>query len=299
MNCPPPPPFNVSPSASPGGSVEVSPEAPSNIDLHQLLQDNQQLRQENADLRIALSTTAEHGDLIEADLHGANQRLQAEMVERLRAEATLRTLIDLISRQKADLEIIMHTIMEHGDTLDTQWHQKFCAAMVRADIDGLTQIPNRRRFDEYLVQQWQDMAREQSPLAIILCDLDAFKVYNDTYGHLAGDTCLVQVATVLRHCLHHANDMVARYGGEEFVAILPRTALADAQVVAQRIQREVLGLRIPHQYSTVASVVTVSIGVAGTIPQPHASGADLLQRADEQLYQAKRLGKNQIFAASV
>ncbi|MFQ4138081.1 diguanylate cyclase [Nodosilinea sp. PGN35] len=267
--------------------------------LDQLRQENQRLRQENADLHIALSTTAEHGDLIEADLHTANQRLQAEMVERLRAEATLKTLIDLISRQKADLEIIMHTIMEHGDTLDTQWHQKFCAAMVRADIDGLTQIANRRRFDEYLVQQWENLAAEQRPLAIVLCDLDAFKLYNDTYGHPAGDTCLVQVATVLRHCLHHPNDLVARYGGEEFVAILPRTTLAEAQVVAQRFQREVLGLRIPHQYSTVAPVVTVSIGVAGTIPQPQVSAAELVQRADEQLYRAKHLGKNQIFAASL
>jgi diguanylate cyclase (GGDEF)-like protein len=270
---------------------------PSSLD--HLRRENQRLRQENADLRIALSNTAEHGDLIEANLHKTNQRLQAEMVERLRAEATLRTLIDLISRQKADLEIIMHTIMEHGDTLDTQWHQKFCDAMVRADIDGLTQIPNRRRFDEYLVQQWQVMVHEQESLAVILCDLDAFKVYNDTYGHLAGDNCLVQVATVLRHCLHHSSDLVARYGGEEFVAVLPRTTLAKAQVVAQRIQREVLGLRIPHQHSTVAPVVTVSIGVASTIPHAQVSAADLLQRADEQLYQAKHMGKNQIFAASL
>lgn len=279
----------------PDGSPDV--DLPSALD--HLRRENQRLRQENADLHIALSNTAEHGDLIEANLHQTNQRLQAEMVERLRAEATLKTLVDLISRQKADLEIIMHTIMEHGDTLDTQWHQKFCAAMVRADIDGLTQIPNRRRFDEYLVQQWQVMAHEQASLAVILCDLDAFKVYNDTYGHLAGDTCLVQVATVLGRCLHHSSDLVARYGGEEFVAVLPRTTLAEAQVVAQRIQREVLGLRIPHQYSSVAPVVTVSIGVASTIPQPQVSAADLLQRADEQLYQAKHLGKNQIFTASL
>ncbi|MEA5452158.1 diguanylate cyclase [Leptolyngbya sp. CCNP1308] len=279
--------------------TDIPPDADPHASLDPLRRENQRLRQENADLRIALTNTAEHGDLIEANLHQTNQRLQAEMVERLRAEATLKTLIDLISRQKADLEIIMHTIMEHGDTLDTQWHQKFCAAMVRADIDGLTQIPNRRRFDEYLEQQWQVMIHEQESLALILCDLDAFKIYNDTYGHLSGDTCLVQVATVLRHCLHHSSDLVARYGGEEFVAVLPRTTLAKAQVVAQRIQREVLGLRIPHQHSTVAPVVTVSIGVASTIPQAQISAADLLQRADEQLYQAKRMGKNQIFAASL
>ncbi len=266
--------------------------------LELLRQENQRLRQENADLRIALSTTAEHGDLIEADLHTANQRLQGEMVERLRAEATLKALIDIISRQKADLEIIMHTVMEHGDTLDTQWHQKFCAAMVRADIDGLTQIANRRRFDEYFEQQWWAMATDQDSLAVILCDIDAFKLYNDTYGHLAGDTCLVQVATVLRHCLHHPNDLVARYGGEEFVVILPRTTLAQAQVVAQRIQREVLGLRIPNQYSPTAPVVTISIGVACTFPQPSTPAMALVQIADEQLYEAKRLGKNQICAIS-
>ncbi|WP_017301739.1 diguanylate cyclase domain-containing protein [Nodosilinea nodulosa] len=295
MTRPPRPPSDASADA-PKSTSENTSRHQVDQENQRLHQEIQRLRQENADLRIALATTAEHGDFIEADLHHTNQRLQAEMVERLRAEATLKTLIDLISRQKSDLEIIMHTIMEHGDTLDTQWHQKFCAAMVRADIDGLTQIPNRRRFDEYLIQQWEAMEREQSPLAVILCDLDAFKLYNDTYGHLAGDTCLAQVATVLRHSLHHPNDLVARYGGEEFVAVLPRTTLAEAQTVAQRIQREVLGLRIPHQSSTVASVVTLSIGVAGTIPRPQIGVADLVQRADEQLYQAKRLGKNQIFA---
>ncbi len=266
--------------------------------LDHLRRENDRLRQENADLHIALSTTAEHGDLIEADLHSANQRLQAEMLDRMRAETTLKSLFDILSRQKADLEIIMHTIMEHGDTLDTQWHQKFCAAMVRADIDGLTQIPNRRRFDEYLDQQWQAMATEQQNLAIILCDIDAFKIYNDTYGHLAGDTCLVQVAKALRHCLHHPSDLVARYGGEEFVVILPRTSLAEAQVVAQRIQREVLGLRIPNQYSPTAPVVTVSIGLACTVPGASIPATTLVQLADEQLYEAKRLGKNQICAIS-
>jgi diguanylate cyclase (GGDEF)-like protein len=267
------------------------------VELNRLRLENQRLRQENADLHIALATTAEHGDLIESDLHATNQRLQAEMVERRRAEISLQTLVEVISRQKSDLEIIMHTIMEHGDTLDTQWHQKFCDAMVRADIDGLTQIPNRRRFDEYLDQQWQDMAREGSPLSLLLCDIDAFKIYNDTYGHLAGDTCLGQVARVLRQCLHHPGDLVARYGGEEFVVVLPRTTLAEAQVVAQRLQREVLGLRIPHRQSPVAAVVTVSIGLACAVPEGTRQPTTLVQTADEQLYRAKHLGKNQIAAA--
>lgn len=279
--------------------LTAPPEADLLATLDHLRRENDRLQQENTDLHIALSTTAEHGDLIEADLHRTNQQLQAAMLERLRAETTLKTLIDIISHEKSDLEIILHTIMEHGDTLDTQWHQKFCAAMVRADIDGLTQIPNRRRFDEYLDQQWQAMASEQQTLAVILCDIDAFKIYNDTYGHLAGDTCLVQVAQALRRCLHHPSDLVARYGGEEFVAILPHTSLAEAEVVAQRIQQEVLGLRIPHQYSPTAPVVTISIGIACTVPRFHTSATTLVQLADEQLYQAKRLGRNQICATSV
>lgn len=263
-----------------------------------LAAENQHLRQENTDLKIALATVTEHGDLVEAELHETNARLKSEMADRIRAEATLQTLVDIITRQKTDLEIIVHTIMEHGDSVDNQWHQKFCAALVQADIDGLTQIANRRKFDQCLVQQWQQMAEEAAPLALIMVDIDYFKSYNDTYGHLAGDACLVQVAKVLRQSLYNPADMIARYGGEEFVAILPRTDVKAATMVAQRMQEEIASLSIPHQNSPVAPKITLSLGVASTLPSLEVSPIKLVKQADEQLYQAKREGRNQLSATS-
>lgn len=262
--------------------------------LEQLHHENQRLRQENSDLKIALSTTAEHGDIVESELHSTNIKLQAEVVERLKVEATLKTLVEMITRQKDDLEIIVQTIMEHGDILDTQWQQKFCTAMVQVDIDGLTQIANRRRFDEYFDQKWQQMAKSQNCLTVIMIDIDCFKPYNDTYGHQAGDRSLVQVADALRQCLNHPEDLVARYGGEEFVALLPGTDSAGAMKVAERMHQAALNLQIPHISSTILPIVTLSIGVASTTPNPSALREDLIRLADENLYQAKRLGKNRI-----
>jgi len=264
----------------------------------QLQTENQQLRQVNTDLKIALSTITEHGDLIEAELHDANRRLESEMAVRIRAEATLKTLVDMISRQKTDLEIIVHTLMEHGDVLDNQWYQKFNLASQEAGIDGLTQIPNRRRFDEYLNQQWHQLAQARSPLAVILCDIDSFKAYNDTYGHLAGDACLCQVANALEQCLQSPKDLVARYGGEEFVVLLPQTDLPGATSVARRIQRVIRALQIPHLSSSAEPVVTVSIGVASLIPDPSEGIMQVIRLADDRLYQAKRLGKDRIVTAS-
>lgn len=262
--------------------------------MERLESENQNLRQENTDLKIALTTVTEHGDLVEAELHEANAKLKAEMVERIRAEATLQTLVDMITRQKTDLEIIVQTIMEHGDSVDSQWHQKFCAALVQADIDGLTQIANRRKFDQYLAQQWQQMLEEERPLAIIMMDIDYFKSYNDTYGHLAGDACLVQVANALRQSLYNPADMIARYGGEEFIALLPRTHAAAATMVAQRIQQEIFKLKIAHHSSPAAPIVTLSLGVASLQPSLELSPTWLVKQADEQLYRAKRGGRNQV-----
>jgi diguanylate cyclase (GGDEF)-like protein len=265
--------------------------------IEKLHRENQSLRQENQDLKAALSMTAEHGDAVQAELHNTNRRLQLEIEERLKAEATLRTMVDMMTRQKEDLEIIVQTLMEHGDVLDKQWHQKFQEASQQADIDGLTQIPNRRRFDAYFTQQWKQMTRERSPLAIIMCDIDAFKVYNDTYGHLKGDTCLQQIATALCRCLQRPGDMVARYGGEEFIALLPQTNQEGATMVAERMQEIIRSLDIPHASSPVGQRVTVSIGIASLVPDSKMSRDHLLRLADDRLYQAKRLGKNRIVNA--
>jgi diguanylate cyclase (GGDEF)-like protein len=259
-----------------------------------LRHENEALKRENQDLQIALSTTAQHGDVIELELHEANQKLKAEVVERQRAQATLQALIELISQQKQDLEVIVQTIMEHGDVLDTQWHQKLHEAILLATYDSLTQIANRRRFDDYLEQQWKQMARERSPLAILLCDIDHFKEYNDTYGHLAGDDCLKQVAQTLSSSLKRPSDLVARYGGEEFAAILPQTNLEGALKVAELMQMAIQQLQVPHTQSPVTSHITLSIGVASTTPLPQNPATTLLDMADNALYLAKQRGRNQI-----
>lgn len=264
------------------------------IENERLRHENEALKRENQDLQIALSTTAQHGDVIELELHETNQRLKAEVVERQRAQATLQALIELISQQKQDLEVIVQTIMEHGDVLDTQWHQKLHEATLLATYDGLTQIANRRRFDDYLEQQWKQMARERSPLAILLCDIDHFKEYNDTYGHLAGDACLKQVAQTLSSSLKRPSDLVARYGGEEFAAILPQTNSEGALKVAEFMQMAIQQLQVPHAQSPVTFHITLSIGVASTIPLPQNPATTLLDMADHALYLAKQRGRNQI-----
>jgi diguanylate cyclase (GGDEF)-like protein len=265
-------------------------------ELEQLRQENQQLRQRCQDLEAALLTTSEHGDIIEAELYQTNMQLRAEAEERLKAELTLQTLVDLVTRQKKDLEIIVQTIMEHGDVVDTQWHRKFCEAMTLADLDGLTQIPNRRRFNEYLTQQWNRLQIEQLPLALVMADIDFFKPFNDTYGHPAGDICLKRVALSLSQSLRRSSDLVARYGGEEFAIVLPATDLDGAVRLAKRVKTAIANLGIAHSGSPIAQQVTLSLGVASLIPSEQSSPTQLIMAADQELYRAKQQGRNTIMA---
>jgi diguanylate cyclase (GGDEF)-like protein len=161
-----------------------------------------------------------------------------------------------------------------------------------ATFDGLTQVANRRYFDEYLQQEWQRMQREQDSLALILCDIDFFKAYNDTYGHQVGDDCLRQVAQALHRSAKRSVDLAARYGGEEFALILPNTDLEGAEQVARDIQLEIQSIAIPHRKSKVGEIVTVSMGVATTVPVPFIAPQMLIEAADRALYQAKDDGRN-------
>jgi diguanylate cyclase (GGDEF)-like protein len=158
--------------------------------------------------------------------------------------------------------------------------------------DTLTQLSNRRSFDEYLSREWQRMGREFSPLSLILCDVDFFKAYNDTYGHPAGDKCLTAVAHVLSEAVKRPADFVARYGGEEFAVILPNTEAIGAAHVAQKIQSKVKALKIPHANSRVSEYVTVSIGIASLFPTSESSPETLIAAADRALYQSKAQGRN-------
>jgi len=161
-----------------------------------------------------------------------------------------------------------------------------------ADQDGLTQVANRRRFDEYLSLQWQQLKRNQFPLTLILCDVDNFKPYNDRYGHQAGDRCLQEIAQAIQRSIKRSTDLVARYGGEEFAVILPNVEGEGAIHIAETIQAELAQLRIPHAASSVSEFVTLSIGIASTVPQQTTSLQGLIAAADQALYDAKSKGRN-------
>ncbi|MBV9389010.1 MAG: diguanylate cyclase [Chroococcidiopsidaceae cyanobacterium CP_BM_ER_R8_30] len=181
-------------------------------------------------------------------------------------------------------------------TLYQQLEQANLELQRQAIIDSLTQVANRRRFDEYLDREWRRLAREQAPLSLILCDLDFFKLYNDTYGHQAGDKCLQQIAQALELSVRRPTDLVARYGGEEFAIILPDTDDAGAVCVAERIRSEVKSLAIAHANS---QHVTISLGIASALPCLGASIEKLIAAADRALYQAKEQGRDHTIVGSI
>lgn len=160
--------------------------------------------------------------------------------------------------------------------------------------DVLTGLANRRRFQDYLGHEWRRSVRAETALSLILLDIDHFKQFNDHYGHLLGDDCLRQVAQAIVGRLKRATDLVARYGGEEFVCVLPDTSLEGAIKVAKKLHAAVCALAIPHEYSSVASHVTVSLGIATTVPTPRSEPTSLLQDADQRLYAAKKAGRNRL-----
>lgn len=163
--------------------------------------------------------------------------------------------------------------------------------------DGLTGIANRRHFDQQFEVEWSRAQRGGYPLALLLIDIDAFKKYNDTYGHQAGDDCLIVVGSVLRSHAQRSGDIAARYGGEEFAMILPVTTREDAEEIGWRVVKDIARFAIPHRASDVADVVTASVGVACAVPSPMLMPRDLLAAADGALYRAKDQGRNRVEVA--
>ncbi len=161
-----------------------------------------------------------------------------------------------------------------------------------ATLDSLTQIANRHRFDEFLIREWQRGKREQFPLSLILCDIDYFKLYNDRFGHQAGDNCLKQVAQAISKSVKRPADLVARYGGEEFAIILPQTPAKNALYVAETIRSQIKSLYLPHPDSLVSDYVSLSLGVTCVVPSSQHTVKQLLVTADKALYQAKKQGRD-------
>ena len=164
----------------------------------------------------------------------------------------------------------------------------------QASTDGLTGIPNRRHFDQALEREWKSAIRRKTSLALILLDIDYFKPYNDHYGHLKGDECLRTVGQSLVGGARRPSEVVARYGGEEFACVLPDTDDGGGRHVATELLERVRGLRLPHAGSQVADHVTLSLGVAAMVPAVGESQALLIEKADAQLYAAKKAGRNQV-----
>jgi diguanylate cyclase (GGDEF)-like protein/PAS domain S-box-containing protein len=165
-----------------------------------------------------------------------------------------------------------------------------------ASVDWLTQTANRLRFDEYINQEWRQMAREGAQLALIMADIDYFKDYNDTYGHPEGDRCLQKVAKAISQTVKRPRDLVTRYGGEEFAIVLPMTDVEGANYLAEQIRTNVMALKIVHEESLIDQYVTISLGVASMSPIVGSTPSVLVAAADYALYEAKGRGRNCIYS---
>jgi diguanylate cyclase (GGDEF)-like protein len=199
-----------------------------------------------------------------------------------------------LRRRKEELETL---VQERTGALDEALEELRVANRNLEKIavsDGLTGLYNKRYFESVLNVEWRRAQRERKPFSLIMVDVDHFKLFNDSYGHLAGDDCLKAVASVLRQATTRPGDLVARYGGEEFVILLPSTAVAGAAAVADQMCRKVRELAIPHERSETSARVTISVGVYGCVPSPDQSPQQALSETDRMLYRAKDNGRNRI-----
>ncbi|MBP0590074.1 diguanylate cyclase [Paraburkholderia sp. LEh10] len=248
----------------------------------------------NAKLRdvpiIVLSTKEEPSIKSAAFAAGANDYLvklpdRIELVARIRYHS--RSYVNLLQRDEAyrALRESQQQLLEANLEL-----RKLTQS------DGLTGLSNRRYLDEYLNAEWRRGMRAQSEVSFLMIDVDNFKPYNDTYGHVAGDEVLKQIASKVEGCLGRPGDLAARFGGEEFAVVLPGTSAGGTRLLAEKIRLEVEALRIAHAGSSSGQHVTISIGCATQVPALDAPMTTLIEAADLALYRAKRDGKNRVVA---
>jgi diguanylate cyclase (GGDEF)-like protein len=220
-------------------------------------------------------------------VNDSNARLNYQEAERLLNQLT--TLIFIVG---SFLGLIISLLLDrairdnHRIRVATQELERL------ANLDGLTQIANRRCFEAHLQQEWARAVREKNSLTLILCDVDHFRLYNETYGHQAGDDCLRQLALVLDRTAKRPGDLAARYGGEEFAIILPNTNTSGGIVVAYSIQESVAHLQLPQTGAGRKVEISLSIGVATVVPSQEISPATLTELSDRALYTAKERGRN-------
>jgi len=256
--------------------------------VENLEQEINELKSQNQNLKDQLNSKI----FQEQQLALANYSLQTEIIDRQQTEAALRLLLEKLASEKNDLELILDTTTAHSDTIEALLYDKVLSLAREVTIDGLTQISNRRNFDQHLATEWQRLAREGAPLSLLLCDVDFFKRFNDRYGHPAVDTCLMSVAKAIKTCIRRPADLAARYGGEEFAIILPSTQKEGALYIAKKICQTVNALQIPHEASYVSNHVSLSIGASTIFPEGKINPKILIEAADKGLYLAKNQGRD-------
>ncbi|BAY77471.1 diguanylate cyclase [Nostoc linckia NIES-25] len=224
----------------------------------------------NLNIRAKISSKDEIGELAKSFNNMA-----------LQLQTSLETLEQRVQERTAELVIAK----EKAEDVNQKLEQL-------VNLDGLTQVANRRCFNERLQAEWKRLARQQQPFSLILFDVDKFKSYNDYYGHLGGDDCLIKIAQTVQQTVRRPTDLVARYGGEEFSVLLPNTDLAGAVKVAENIQQAIYNRAIPHAQSDIKNIVTVSLGITCVIPTCDIKPDKLIASADKALYNAKQQGRD-------
>ncbi|WP_373483048.1 diguanylate cyclase [Acetobacterium sp.] len=199
-------------------------------------------------------------------------------------------LDELVAQRTRELTVSNEKVAQQNFELEQINHE-----LQRLSLrDPLTELWNRRKYDETIGLEWNRCLRQQRPVSLLFIDVDYFKNYNDLYGHVAGDATLIKIGNTLRTALSRPTDMVVRYGGEEFIVLLSETGKEEAIQNANRLREKVEALAIPHAESVVKDCITVSIGVATLLPDTHSNHEDLVKIADKALYQAKSQGRNQV-----
>ena len=213
----------------------------------------------------------------------------------------IRDVVHVVRNAQGEVEALIGFMFDISERKKTE--EKLLALQKELEAlsfkDGLTNIANRRRFDASLELEWDSAIRLRQPLSILLFDIDFFKQYNDLYGHVQGDRCLVDIAQTLSLALDGPRDLVARFGGEEFIVLLPGADASVALKVAERCQRLIQKQAIVHAHSPHDQRVTVSVGVGTVVPDEHIKPSQFLELVDQRLYLAKKNGKNRVEAGPV